>query len=117
MHANKATGDAIRTVEGDAFDSVVLEAPGPVTVEFMSYSCAHCRAIESPLQQVALKVAPEQQICRVNVAEEPTLASDYEVHVTPTLVAFMRGAEVGRVEGPEPDIDSLLQAVTQPFQV
>ncbi|MBT3068307.1 co-chaperone YbbN [Rhodoferax sp. U11-2br] len=117
MHGKQATADAIRTVDGDAFDSVVLEAPGPVTVEFMSYSCAHCRAVESPLQQVALRVAPEQQICRVNVAEEPTLAQEYEVDVTPTLVTFMRGAEVGRVVGPEPDVASLLQAVTQPFQV
>jgi len=38
------------------------------------------------------------------------------VHGTPTLVAFMNGAEVGRVEGPPPDVASLLQAVTLPFQ-
>jgi len=116
MHGNTTTGDAIRTVSGDSFNSVVLQAAGPVTVEFMSYSCAHCRAVESALQQVALRVTPEQQICRVNVAQEPTLAAQYGVHGTPTLVAFMNGAEVGRVEGPPPDVASLLQAVTLPFQ-
>ena len=116
MHGNSSTGDAIRTVSGSDFDSVVLEASGPVTVEFMSYSCGHCRAVESPLQQVALKVAQQQQICRVNVAAEPTLAAQYGVQGTPTLVMFLHGAEIAREEGPQPDVASLLQTVTLPFQ-
>ena len=108
--------DAIGTVDGSSFDSVVLGAAGPVTVEFMSYSCAHCRAIESALQTVSEAVGPAQKIYRVNVALEPALASRYGVSGTPTLLMFLQGTEVARVEGPPHEVDDLLQVVRQPFQ-
>ena len=33
--------DQIQTVTGDEFNAVVLEAAGPIAVEFMSYGCPH----------------------------------------------------------------------------
>ena len=116
MASDTVADDAVLTVGSGDFDSVVLGAAGPVTVEFMSYSCAHCRAIESALQQVAQQVAPQQQIYRVNVTQEPTLASQYGVEATPTLLMFLHGTEIGRIEGPPPRAADLLQAVTQAFQ-
>ena len=115
MASDGVTADSVRTVGGAAFDSAVLGAAGPVTVEFMSYSCAHCRANESALQQVAQAVAPQQQIVRVNVALEPALAAQYEVQGTPTLLMFLHGTEIARVEGPPPDAASLLRVVTQAY--
>jgi thioredoxin 1 len=112
MHSDTRKGDAIRTLSASNFDSLVLAASGPVAVEFMSYSCAYCRGLESSLQQVAQRLGPQQPIYRVNVALEPTLATQYEVQGTPTLLLFRDGAEVGRLEGPPTDVDSLLQAVT-----
>ena len=116
MQGKTMEGDAIRTVSGEAFAQVVLAAPGPVVVEFMSYSCSHCRAVESAMQQVARSVAPQQAVCRVNVAQDPELAAQYGVQGTPTLVMFRDGEEVARAEGPSPEVDSLMQTVTQPFQ-
>ena len=117
MTNETATRDALQTVDSSTFDNAVLQAAGPVTVEFMSYSCAHCRVIEYPLGQVARKVGPRQRIYRVNVALEPMLAARYEVTGTPTLVMFRNGAEIARVEGPPPQEAALLQAVKEPFQV
>jgi thioredoxin 1 len=116
MQHNSEAGDAIRTVSGAVFGHVVLAASMPVVVEFMSYSCAHCRAVEAALQQVARSVAPQQLVCRVNVAQDPELAAQYSVQGTPTLVMFSDGEVVARVEGPPPDVQSLLQAVAQAFQ-
>ena len=116
MASDAVAEDAVLTVGSSSFDSLVLGASGPVTVEFMSYSCAHCRAIESALQQVAQKVAPKQHIYRVNVTLDPELASQYNVQVTPTLLMFLQGVEIARIEGPPPQAASLLQAVTQPFE-
>ena len=45
--------DKIQTVTSSTFTRLVLEAEGPIAVEFMSYGCAHCRAIEPVLEQVA----------------------------------------------------------------
>ncbi|MGA2103612.1 MAG: thioredoxin family protein [Candidatus Sulfotelmatobacter sp.] len=108
--------DKIRTVTSGTFTRLVLEAEGPIAVEFMSYGCAHCRAIEPVLEQVAEMVKAQEKIFRVNIAVEQELAGSYQIHGTPTLVMFLNQNEVGRVEGPSPTVSSVLAAVTQPFQ-
>jgi thiol-disulfide isomerase/thioredoxin len=60
--------DEIGTVTGSTFSPLVLEGEGPIVVEFMSYGCAHCRAIEPVLQQVAEMVKSKEKIFRVNIA-------------------------------------------------
>jgi len=107
--------DGIRTVTSGTFRDLVLEGDGPIVVEFMSYGCAYCRALEPVLQQVAETVKSEDQIFRVNVAVERALAESCEIETTPTLVMFQSGREVGRVEGPDPTVSSVLAAMTQAF--
>ena len=112
----RASSDRIQTVTGGTFAPLVLEAEGAITVEFMSYGCAHCREIEPVLQEVAEMLAPDEKICRVNVAVEPDLAADYDIRGTPTLVMFLNGQQVGRAEGPTPNVASLRMLMTQPFE-
>ena len=107
--------DSIRTVTSSDFASQVLNGQGPIVVEFMSYGCSHCRAMEPVIQEVAASLASKEQIFRVNVAAEQGLAAAYAIEATPTLVMFRNGAEVGRVEGPHPTVPALTAAVTQPF--
>jgi thioredoxin 1 len=106
--------DEIRTVTSSTFNSLVLQGEGPIVVEFMSYGCAHCRAIEPALQRVAEIVRSKEKIFRLNVAIEQELAERYEIRGTPTLIMFLDGREVGRVEGPNPEVSSLLTALKQP---
>jgi thioredoxin 1 len=106
----------IRTVTNSTFEELVLNAQGPVVAEFMSYGCSFCRALEPILQQVAKTVGPTEVIFRVNVPLEQELAANYHVEGTPTLVMFRGGQEVGRVEGPTPNVSTVLAAVTQPFE-
>ena len=113
--AGAAAQDFVKQADGGNFDVLVLQADGPVVVEFMSYSCAHCRAVESTLQHVARQLGQGQPFFRVVVAQEADLAMRYGIEGTPTLVMFQHGAEVGRVEGPPTDAAGLLLAVTQPF--
>jgi thioredoxin 1 len=108
--------DRIRTVTQSTFTPMVLEGAGPIAVEFMSYGCAHCRVMEPVIQKVAELVAAEERIFRVNTAAEPGLAETYEIRGTPTLVMFLKGKEVGRVEGPRPTQASVLTAVRTPFE-
>ena len=115
MPAETVVRDALRDVSGAAFDHTVLSAPGPVAVEFMSYSCGHCRAVEPALQQAAHSLGQREPVFRVNVVQEPDLAARYGIQGTPTLVMFLHGAEMGRVAGPRPEAASLLAAMTAPF--
>jgi thioredoxin 1 len=110
-------GDAIQTVTGSTFAPLVLAGEGPIAVEFMSYGCAHCRVLEPILQQVATRVESKEKLFRVNIAVEEGLAESYGINGTPTLIMFLNGREVGRVDGPHPTVESVLAAVTRPFQL
>ena len=108
--------DRIRTATASTFDRLVLKGEGPIVVEFMSYGCAHCGAIEPDLQQVAEMVESTEKIFRVNIAVDRGLADVYEIQGTPTLIMFMNGVVVGRDDGPNPDVSNLLALVRQPFE-
>jgi thioredoxin 1 len=112
----RGSSDSIGTITGGTFSSLVLEAAGPVVVEFMSYGCAHCRTLEPILEQVAETVKSREKIFRVNTAVEEELSDSYDIQGTPTLLMFLNGKEVGRVEGPHPTVSSVMTAVTQSFE-
>jgi thioredoxin 1 len=106
--------DGLRSLTSETFQALVLEADRPVAVEFMSYGCAHCRALEPILQEVAALVKDRETIFRVNIAVEQDLAASYEIQGTPTLILFLHGSEVGRREGPRPTVPSILAFLQQP---
>ncbi len=110
------SSDHIRTVTSGTFNAWVLEAKGPIAVEFMSYGCVHCREMEPVLQQVAEMVKSKGTIFRVNTADDQELTDSYQIEGTPTLVMFLNGKEVGRAEGTPPTVSSLLTALTHPFE-
>lgn len=108
--------DTIQTATGGSFSPRVLEGKGPIAVEFMSYGCAHCRLLEPVLQKVAEMVAPTEKVFRVNIGVEQELSDRYGIQGTPTLIMFLDGNVVGRVEGPRPVVSSVLAEITQPFE-
>jgi len=108
--------DRLLPATSGTFDALVLKGKGPIAVEFMSYGCSHCRVLEPILQHVAEKLESKEKIFRVNTAVEQKLAEQYSVKGTPTVVMFLNGKEVGRIEGPTPDEASVLRAVTEPFE-
>jgi thioredoxin 1 len=112
----RVSSESIGTVTSGTFSSLVLEAAGPIVVEFMSYGCAHCRALEPVIEKVAETVKSKERIYRVNTAVDEALSDSYGIQGTPTLIMFLNGKEVGRVEGPQPTVPSVLTAVTQPFE-
>ena len=105
----------IRVIDSASFRSTVLEAQGRIAVEFMSYGCGYCRAIEPTLQKVAQMISSEETIFRVNITADPDLASQYKIGGTPTFIMFLNGQELGRSEGPSPAFASVRDAVTGPF--
>jgi thioredoxin 1 len=111
-----STTSEIRDVTGSTFEKQVLKGVGPIVVEFMSYGCEHCRAIEPVLQKVAEMVKSKGQIFRLNIAVDSEIGDLYGIRATPTLVMFLNGKQVGQVEGPQPKVSSLLTAIAQPFR-
>ena len=115
QNGRSASRDGIPSLDAASFETHVIQGQGPIAVEFMSYSCAYCGAMEPVLQQVAETLRSREQVFRVNVATEVDLANAYEIEGTPTLIMFSQGREVGRSEGLDPDAATVLEALTAPF--
>jgi thioredoxin 1 len=115
MNTKHADLDTIQTVTDATFNDLVLEGSGPIAVEFMSYGCGFCRAIEPVLKQVAEKLHSKLKIFRVNVPAQSELAGTYGIEGTPTFIMFSNGNEMARSEGPEPTVASITAMLTQPF--
>ena len=105
---SKATTSEEKQVSGklpdvtDAtFQAEVLEAEGPVLVDFWAPWCGPCRVVHPVLEEIDAE-RDELKIVSLNVDENQQTAADYEVLSIPTLILFKDGAEAKKVIGAYP---------------
>lgn len=78
------------------FEAEVLQAQGPVLVDFWATWCMPCR-----MQAPAVEQLSEEgyQVGKVDVDAQSSLAARYQVMNIPTLIVFKDGKEVSRMVG------------------
>jgi thioredoxin 1 len=84
------------------FDSEVLNADGPVLVDFWAPWCGPCRQIAPVIEQLAGENAGSIKIGKLNVDNAPNSAQSYGVSSIPTLMIFKGGEVVERFVGVQP---------------
>jgi thioredoxin 1 len=87
---------SILTVDDATFPTDVLAADVPVLVEFGATWCPPCRALEPLLAELAGEAGGRWRVVKVDMDESPALAARFAVRGAPTVIAFAKGAEVGR---------------------
>jgi thioredoxin 1 len=80
-------------VTTETFETEVIESNLPVVVDFWAPWCGPCRAIGPVLESLASRWAGQVKVVKLNVDEEPEIASAFQVRSIPTIVA-MRGRDV-----------------------
>jgi thioredoxin len=80
----------MREITDETFEAEVLQAAGPVVVDFWAPWCGPCRAIAPILEQLD---AEQQRIefTKVNIDENPAYASRFGVLSIPTVILFENG--------------------------
>jgi thioredoxin 1 len=84
----------VTELDEQTFDAAI--AAGPLIVDFWAPWCRPCTALEPILEELPVDVA------RVNVDEEPGIASRYDVLSLPTVILFSGGEARGSVVGVRP---------------
>jgi len=92
------SGKGPLSVNETDFEREVLRSDRPVLIDFWAAWCAPCRMVEPTIE----KLAHEQsalKIVKVNVDENPNLASRYKAMSIPLMIVIKGGQEVDRWVG------------------
>jgi len=89
-------------ITDNTFDSEVLSAAGPVLVDCWAPWCGPCRMVGPVLEQLAREYAGQVKIAKLNVDENPRIASRYSIRSIPTMLLFNRGEMVNSMVGALP---------------
>ena len=84
------------------FEAQVLKATEPVVVDFWAEWCGPCRMIAPALEEIAGAMGDKVKIVKLNVDENPAVASKYGIMSIPTLMLFKNGELASRQVGAAP---------------
>ncbi len=87
------------SVSASDFSDKVLANKTPVMVDFWAPWCAPCKLAEPVLEELSETYKDKLTITKLNVDDNPQLASQYDVMSIPTTILFKEGKEVGRQTG------------------
>ena len=111
--ATSGMHDSPVTVTDRSFNEEVGSYPGAVMVDCWAPWCGPCRMVTPILEQLASEYAGKAKIAKLNVDENPRIASQYAIRSIPTLLLFKDGKLVDRLVGalPKAEIERHLASV------
>ncbi|CCG39702.1 thioredoxin TrxA [Magnetospirillum molischianum] len=82
----------MKNVTDASFEAEVLNASGPVLVDFWAEWCGPCRQIAPALEELATQLEGKITVAKLNIDENPATPGKFGVRGIPTLMIFKNGA-------------------------
>ena len=93
------SSDNIKVFTDVNFEEEVLKSDKPVLVDFWAECCAPCRMMAPAVDAVAREYAERAKVGKVNVDENQSVTSRYNIRGIPTLLLFNRGQVQEQIKG------------------
>ena len=88
-------------INKDNFHKEVLNSDKPVLLDFFASWCGPCRMVGPILDEIA-EEREDIKVCKINIDEQPELASRYRIMTIPTLMVLKNGQIMEQSVGAKP---------------
>ncbi|GAB3386234.1 thioredoxin family protein [Azotobacter armeniacus] len=83
--------ELITNVSDASFEQDVLQAEGPVLVDYWAEWCGPCKMIAPVLSEIAKDYEGKLKVCKLNIDQNQGTPAKYGVRGIPTLMLFKGG--------------------------
>ena len=88
-------------INKNSFQNEIMDSEKTVLLDFGAPWCAPCRMVVPVIEEIAGE-RPDIKVGKINVDEQPELASKFSIMSIPTLVVMKNGKIVQQVSGARP---------------
>lgn len=79
------------TITKENFETEVIKSDKPVLIDFWATWCGPCKMLSPVITEIAKEYEGKVKVGKVNVDEQPELASAFRVASIPTVVVMKEG--------------------------
>ena len=97
--SQKQKTEGVVTLTSSSFDKFLENTDLPVLVDFWAAWCMPCRIMAPVMEELARDYAEKAVFARVNVDENPEVATRYSIMSIPHFIIFRNGRPAERIVG------------------